>query len=187
MVDTFLVPPRTVVEEKGASHAVEVGGAANRVFLLNLEITNIVEQESLDLSIYSSADGATWGPKPRATFPQKFYRGPHPLLLDLTALPEIKFIRAHWEVNRWGRGSEPPMFELQVAIKEVPPEILKEATAEAQALAYIQLVPTVPRHTDSPAFTIKTQLMDSSSRVIVRPARNIAGQVTLPGDKSISH
>ncbi len=102
---------------------------------LNLEITNIVEQESLDLSIYSSADGATWGPKPRATFPQKFYRGPHPLLLDLTALPEIKFIRAHWEVNRWGRGSETPMFEFQVAIKEVPPEILKEATAEAQALA----------------------------------------------------
>src|SRR6266568_2595282 len=29
--------------------------------------------------------------------------------------------------------------------------------------------------------------MDSSSRVIVRPARNIAGQLTLPGDKSISH
>ena len=29
--------------------------------------------------------------------------------------------------------------------------------------------------------------MDSSSSVIVRPARNIAGQVTLPGDKSISH
>jgi len=29
--------------------------------------------------------------------------------------------------------------------------------------------------------------MDSSSSVIVRPARNIAGQVTPPGDKSISH
>jgi 3-phosphoshikimate 1-carboxyvinyltransferase len=29
--------------------------------------------------------------------------------------------------------------------------------------------------------------MDPSSSVIVRPARNIAGQVTLPGDKSISH
>src|SRR5207247_4403471 len=139
MVDTFLVPPRTVVDAKGDSAAVEVSGAANRVFLLNLEITNIVEQESLDLSIYSSAyssaDGATWGPKPLATFPQKFYRGPHPLLLDLTALPEIKFIRSHWDVNLWGRGSETPMFEFQVAIKEVPPEILKEATAEAQALA----------------------------------------------------
>ena len=135
MVDTFLVPPKTVVDARGDSVAVEVSGTANRVFLLNLEITNIVEQESLDLSIYSSADGATWGPKPLAIFPQKFYRGPHPLLLDLTALPEIKFIRAHWEVNRWGRGSETPMFEFQVAIKEVPSEILKEATAEAQALA----------------------------------------------------
>jgi len=29
--------------------------------------------------------------------------------------------------------------------------------------------------------------MDPSSSVIVRPARNIAGQLTLPGDKSISH
>jgi hypothetical protein len=135
MVDTFLVPPKTVVDARGDSVAVEVSGTANRVFLLNLEITNIVEQESLDLSIYSSADGATWGPKPLAIFPQKFYRGPHPLLLDLTALPEVKFIRAHWEVNRWGRGSETPMFEFQVAIKEVPSEILKEATAEAQALA----------------------------------------------------
>src|SRR5246127_4347742 len=29
--------------------------------------------------------------------------------------------------------------------------------------------------------------MDPSSSVIVRPARNIVGQLTLPGDKSISH
>jgi 3-phosphoshikimate 1-carboxyvinyltransferase len=48
-------------------------------------------------------------------------------------------------------------------------------------------VPTVTRHTYSPAFTIKKSTMDPSSSVIVRPARNIAGQVTLPGDKSISH
>ena len=135
MVDTFLVPPRTVVNAKGDSAAVEVSGTANRVFLLNLEITDIVEQESLDVSIYGSADGAAWGPKPLTIFPQKFYRGTHPLLLDLTAHPEIKFARVHWEVNRWGRGSETPMFEFQVAFKEVPPEILKEAAAEAQASA----------------------------------------------------
>jgi len=134
MLDTFLVPQKTVVNAKGDGAPVEVGGASNRVFLLALEITNIVEQEALDVSIYGSADGATFGPKPLALFPQKFYRGTHPLLLDLTAHPDIKHIRAHWEVNRWGRGSETPMFEFQVAIKEVPPEIPKEATAEAQAL-----------------------------------------------------
>jgi len=99
-----------------------------------LGITEIVEQESLDVTIYGSADGATWDAKPISRFPQKFYRGEHPLLLDLTVTPDIKFVRAHWEVARWGRGSETPMFEFHLTIKEVPPDILKEATAEAKAL-----------------------------------------------------
>jgi len=135
MIDTFLVPEKTVVNAKGDSPAVNVSSAANRVFLLTLNITNIIEQESLDVSIFGSADGAAWSPKPIAMFPQKFYRAQHPMLLDLTAHPEIKFVRAHWEVNRWGRGTETPMFEFHVTMREVPNEILKEATAEAKALA----------------------------------------------------
>jgi hypothetical protein len=134
MIDTFLVADKTVVHAKGDGAAVDVSGAANRVFLLSLNITNIVEQESLDVSIYASADGTAWGPKPITTFPQKFYRGQHPLLLDLTNKNDAKFLRAHWEVGRWGRGSERPMFEFSVSIKEVPTDILKEATAEANAL-----------------------------------------------------
>ena len=135
MVDTFLVPEKTVVSAKGDGPDLDLSGAAHRVFLLTLQITNIIEQESLDVSIYGSPDGAAWGAKPLATFPQKFYRGKHPLLLDLNAHAEIKFVRAHWEVNRWGRGTETPMFEFHLTMKEVPPEILKEATAEAKALA----------------------------------------------------
>jgi hypothetical protein len=134
MVDTFLVPEKTVVSAKGDGAVVDISGAANRVFLLSLNITGIVEQESLDLSVYGSADGAIWGAKPLANFPQKFYQAQHPLLLDLTGHPEAKFLRAHWEVSRWGRGSETPMFEFNVSIKEVPAEILKEATAEAKAM-----------------------------------------------------
>jgi len=57
------------------------------------------------------------------------------LLLDLTAHPTVKFVRLHWEVARWGRGTETPMFEFDVRLKEVPADILKEATAEARALA----------------------------------------------------
>lgn len=135
MIDAFLVPGKTVVNAKGEGPAVDVSGAGNRVFLLTLNITNIIEQESLDLGIFGSAEGAAWAAKPLLAFPQKFYRGQHPLLLDLTLHPEVKFVRAHWEVSRWGRGTETPMFEFQVTIKEVPPDILKEATAEAQALA----------------------------------------------------
>ncbi len=135
MSDTFLVPEKTVVSAKGDGEAVNVRSAASRVFLLNLTISNIVEQESLDVAIYGSADGAAWDSKPLITFPQKFYRGEHPVLLDLSAHPNLNFVRAHWEVNRWGRGTEIPMFEFHLTIKEVPPEILKEATAEAKALA----------------------------------------------------
>jgi len=134
-LNTFLVPPKTIANAKGDGPALDVRGAANRVFLLTLDITNIIEQQALDASIYGSADGATWATKPLIIFPQKFYRGQHPLLLDLTANPETKFIRAHWEVNRWGRGTETPMFEFHLTIREVPPDILKEAAAEAKALA----------------------------------------------------
>jgi hypothetical protein len=135
MIDTFLVPEKTVVNAKGDGPVVDASGAANRVFLLTLNITNIIEQESLDVSIFGSVDGVAWSPKPIARFPQKFYRAQHPMLLDLTAHPETKFVRAHWEVNRWGRGTETPMFEFHVTIREVPAEILKDATAEAKALA----------------------------------------------------
>ena len=103
-----------------------------RIFLLTLAITNIIEQESLDVSIFGSADGATWDAKPVAAFPQKFYREEVPLLLNLTARPEIKFIRAHWEVARWGRGTETPMFEFNVTLREVPQEILAEAAGRAR-------------------------------------------------------
>jgi hypothetical protein len=133
MVDTVLVPSNTITA-KGDGPAVDVSGAASRVFLLTLEITKIIEQESLDVSIYGSADGAAWSPKPVVAFPQKFYREESPLLLDLTAHPEVKIVRAHWEVARWGRGTETPMFEFGVRIKEIPADVLKQATAEAKAL-----------------------------------------------------
>jgi hypothetical protein len=130
-----LVAEKTVVSAKGDGPTVDLSGASGRVFLLTLEITKIIEQESLEVSIHGSADGAAWDVKPVAAFPQKFYCGQTPLLLDLTAHPNVKFVRAHWEVARWGRGTETPMFEFGVSLKEIPPEILREATAEAKTLA----------------------------------------------------
>jgi hypothetical protein len=135
MIDSFLVPENTVVSAKGDGATVDVSSAANRVFLLSLNIAEIIEQESLDVNIFGSSDGATWGAKPLTYFPQKFYRAEHPMLLDLTSQPGVKFLRAHWEVARWGRGTEVPMFKFAVSIREVPADVLKEATAEAQALA----------------------------------------------------
>lgn len=135
MIDSVLVEDKTIVNSKGDGPAVEIGDAATRVFLVALEITNIIEQESLDLSILGSADGITWGAKPLLAYPQKFYRGQSPLLLDLTTHPDVRFVRAHWDVARWGRGVETPMFEFGVRLREIPPEVLRGATAETKALA----------------------------------------------------
>jgi hypothetical protein len=131
MIEAFLVPEKTVATAKGDGPTLDLSAAATRVFLLTLGITEIIEQEALDVSIQGCSDGAAFDPKPLAAFPQEFYRGETPLLLDLSSKPEVKAIRAHWEVNRWGRGTETPMFEFCVTVREVPQEILQEKVSRA--------------------------------------------------------
>lgn len=130
MVETFLVPEKTTISGKGDGPAADVSAAGSRVLLATLNIVRIIEQESLDVSLFGSADGTNFGQK-LASYPQKFYRGTHPLLLDLRAHPEVKFVRAHWEVARWGRGVETPMFEFQISLKEVPAEMLNSQADSA--------------------------------------------------------
>lgn len=129
MIDTSLVAEKTVVSGKGDSASIDLSGANSRVFLVALEITRIIEQESLEISIIGSADGTAWEAKPIVTFPQKFYCGQYPLLLDLSQHTNVRFIRAHWEVARWGRGTETPMFEFGLKLKEVPSDVLNEMHA----------------------------------------------------------
>jgi hypothetical protein len=124
MLQTALIPEKTTITAKGDGSSVDISEAANRVFLLTLNITEVVEQESIEVTIFTSADGQTWSAKPILSFPQKFYREQTPVLLDLTGNPDVRFIRAHWEVNRWGRGADAVMFEAGLNIREVPAEIL---------------------------------------------------------------
>jgi len=133
MLDAFLVPAKTVVTAKGDSEALDVRGAAHPVFLLTLSITAIVEQEAIEVSLFTSSDGATWETKPVVTLPQKFYVGEYPLLVDLSSLANANFVRTHWEVNRWGRGPTTPSFEIALRLREVSQAALQEAQAEANS------------------------------------------------------
>ena len=122
MLDTFLVPEITV-ESTGESTPVEVSDAAGRTAgaktcLLTLAITKILEQQSLDVSIWGSADGVEWGARPLTVFPQKFYQGVYQLLLDLGKHPEFRFLKAKWAVNRWGVGDPKPRFSFLVKIQQ---------------------------------------------------------------------
>jgi hypothetical protein len=129
MLDVFLVPANTVVNTKGDSEALELGASASHVFLLTLSITSIVEQEAIDVFLFTSADGASWDAKPVASLEQKFYVGEYPLLINLSEKPEAKFVRAHWDIYRWGRGANAPSFEIGVRLREVSQEALQEAEA----------------------------------------------------------
>jgi hypothetical protein len=115
-----LIAPGTLVEANGDGQPVDVTASSTRTFFCLMLITDQIEQESLDISIWGSADGETWGTHPILKLPQGFYRGQTRAVLELTMRPEVKFIRAKWELNRWGRVAPTPMFRVGLHLLEVP-------------------------------------------------------------------
>src|SRR5579871_6837522 len=112
MLPQFLMP-ETTVREAGQSPDIDLGAPLAGTLVLTMGITRIIEQQSIDVSIWGSADGADWGAKPLSAFPQKFYCGTYQLLLDLGDRP-IRYLRVKWQVNRWGKGDPKPLFALYV-------------------------------------------------------------------------
>ena len=113
MLPAFLCPEQSV-DENGAGEVLQLSRDSGEVLLLTLGITDVVEQESLDVLIRGSADGAEWDSQTFRVFPQKFYRGTSAILLDLSLHAEIRFLRAEWIVHRWGVGSKTPLFKFYV-------------------------------------------------------------------------
>ncbi|OLB38880.1 MAG: hypothetical protein AUH11_05570 [Acidobacteria bacterium 13_2_20CM_57_17] len=124
-----LIPENTRMEANGEGAAFDISASPSRTFLCRLTVTNQIEQESLDVSIWGSSDGETWTKKPLLRLPQQFYRGTTKLILDLSLRPEIKFIRARWELFRWGRVSPIPMFVGGLDLEEIPPMSRETPTA----------------------------------------------------------
>jgi hypothetical protein len=113
-----LVPTGTEVEESGQGGAVALEKFEGKPILLTVEIQEVIEQESLHLSVWGSADGADWGSQALFWFPQKFYAGATPAVVDLAQRPDLKYLQVRWEVNRWGRGTPRPHFKFSVAMQE---------------------------------------------------------------------
>jgi len=116
-----LIANDTLLKENGVTAPVDIRASQTRTFFCVMNITEQIEQESVDVSIWGSADsGETWGAQPILKLPQQFYRGETRAVLDLTFVPEVNFIRAAWDLNRWGRVAPLPMFVLGLHLKEIP-------------------------------------------------------------------
>jgi hypothetical protein len=116
MLPQFLLS-ETTVREAGTGPDLNLGDQQGATLILTLGITRIIEQESIDISIWGSADGADWGAKPQISFPQKFYCGTYQILLDLSEGPPVKYLRVKWQVNRWGKGDPKPLFSIYLFVQ----------------------------------------------------------------------
>jgi hypothetical protein len=96
---------------------VALDSLAGQTMVLALRITAALEQESLHVSLWGSPDAQNWGSVALFWFPQVFELGITPAALDLRSRPELKFLQARWEVNRWGRGNPRPHFEFSLEIQ----------------------------------------------------------------------
>ena len=123
MLPQFLVP-ETTVRDAGAGPDLSLGDQQGETLLLTLGITRILEQESIDISIWGSPDGQNWGAKPLLSFPQKFYCGTYQILLDLAERPDIKYLRAKWQLNRWGKGDQRPLFTIYLFAQQMVNQLM---------------------------------------------------------------
>src|SRR6266849_7381519 len=120
MVPAFLFPD-SIAREDGHGAETSLGDSRGRSLLLTLGITRIVEQESLDVSIWGSADGHAW--QLLASFPRKFYCGIYSLILDLSRRCEIRYLRAHWRMGRWGGGESKPLAGFYLIAEEAKMQV----------------------------------------------------------------
>jgi hypothetical protein len=122
-----LIPPGTRLTSNGEGQSFEISASQTRTFLCSMEITDQMEQESVDISVWGSADVQDWGKMPLLKMPQRFYRGETRQVLDLSLKSEIRFIRAKYELTRWGRVAPHPMFVLGFRLIEIPAFVAQTA------------------------------------------------------------
>jgi hypothetical protein len=122
MLPQFLLP-ETTVREAGTGPEIKLD-TEGETLILTLGITRIIEQESIDISIWGSPDGSDWGTKPLVAFPQKFYCGTYQILLDLSNRPDVKHLRVKWQVNRWGKGDPKPLFTIYMFVQAMSRQLV---------------------------------------------------------------
>lgn len=109
MLPNFLLP-ESIARSDGKGPEIDLGSKRGKLLVLTLGVTRILEQESLEVSVWGSTDGETWGSRPLVTFPPKFYCGIYSILLNLVSRPDVQFVRVHWKMSRWSKREVTPMF-----------------------------------------------------------------------------
>ena len=103
--------------EDGTGAAVSLGKMSGKPLLLTLDVTQILEQGSIDISIWGSSGSVEW--RQIATYPRKFYCGSYLLLVDLSREPHVRHLRAQWRMGRWGESEMKPVTGFCISAEEL--------------------------------------------------------------------
>ncbi len=102
----------TTVREAGESAVFHLSKYSDNTLLLTLGITHAMQQETLDLEIFTSGDGEAWSKTPVVSFRQKSYCGTYHVSLPRSG---AKFLKAAWQLSRWRHTEGLPLFRFYLA------------------------------------------------------------------------
>jgi len=117
MLPNFLLP-ESIARSDGQGPEIDLGSKRGKLLVLTLGITRILEQESLEVSVWGSTDGEHWGSRPLATYPPKFYCGIYSILLNLVSSTEVRYLRVQWKMSRLSKREVTPMFGFYLYAEE---------------------------------------------------------------------
>ena len=102
----------------GVGPVVALDDYCSKLLVVTLGITDVVERTGLAVSVWGSKDQADWGSKPLVTFRQRQYCGVYSVLLNMATHTDLRYLRVHWNMNRWGSGERIPQFGFEVFLEE---------------------------------------------------------------------
>jgi hypothetical protein len=113
----------------GGGPVVALDEYCGKLLVLTLGITDVVERTGLAVSVWGSKDQTDWGAQPLVTFRQRQYCGVYSVLLNLAMHSDVRYLRVHWSMNRWGKGERTPLFGFQVFLEESGARVSSSAVA----------------------------------------------------------
>jgi hypothetical protein len=117
MLANFLLPEATVATD-GRGPDVDLGFQAGSRRSLTLGVTRIAEHQLIEVSVWGSPDGNNWDSRPLTKFPPKFLCGVYSIPLNLSARPDVRFMRVQWNMSRWPKGEGMPLCDFYVCVEE---------------------------------------------------------------------
>jgi hypothetical protein len=119
MLQPRYLVPQSIKKSDGVGAPIELDTLRAKLLVVTLDINRVVEQEGLEVSVWGSASGTDWGPRPLVVFPQKSYCGVYATILNLSRNRAVRFLRVKWTISPWSQRNSELMFGFHVSLEEI--------------------------------------------------------------------